>query len=77
MREQEVRASVAAMDELDRELYHEHLEMAKAELSLPVGERSLPAANLALARTIENRRIRRAKGFGTAAWVENMTRRTA
>lgn len=61
--EQQVRQSVKTMNDTDKLVYFDHLAIAKAELGLAESDRSLAAANLALARTFRNRRVRREKGW--------------
>lgn len=61
--ERQVRDSVKKMAETDRLVYFDHLAIAKAELGLAESDRSLAAANLALARTFRNRRVRREKAW--------------
>lgn len=64
-----IRDSVRLMSALERDFYRDCLDGAKAALGLPVGARSVEAANAALAYTFRNRRIRREKGIVIEAVV--------
>lgn len=61
MTEQEIKRQVGGFSPLSRELYREHLEMAKERRGLPLTARSIEAANDAMQRTLHNIRVRREK----------------
>lgn len=56
----------------DREMYIYFLEIAKHMMNVPQEKQSIPAANLAAACTIRNRRIRQQQGHPSAPSHETL-----